>query len=424
MKLRLAALALPTLLAPPALAQGKLWVVDWVSGPGSDFATIQGAVDAAAEDDAILVRTGIYDRFEIDGKSLTIVGDVASGAVQLRNTVTAKSDWVRVVNLGVDQAVLIDGFDVEVRQISNADVFMDVTPIALRDNAGVVQLEDLRVGGSRRLAGAVGTSNCASVSLVRCTIEGGFPTAFGLRSEDSVVAAYGSMFCGGPSGTAGSDFLTCVDQGGAGYGVYLEDSSMFASSCSFEGGDGAHAVDMFMPGPLLGSSGAAGGDAVHLVASTFEWQGSSFRAGFGGLPSSDCPGGPDGDDVVPGPASLYENAEIPRRLDVASPLREGESSPLSFEGEPFDLVFLAASVQPSPGLPLPPFVGRLHVGSPSALFGFGLLTFPGAKTVSVSLDLSPGTDFTVLTLQSAHFGALGDFALGNPTTLVVVDGAF
>lgn len=408
------------MLAPAASAQGKLWVVAKGGGPGVDFANIQPAVNAAADGDAILVGAGIYRSFQIDGKSLILVADEGAD-VQVRNTATVIADFVRIVNLAADQVVLIDGIGIEVLP-TGAPFSFFVAPLALRDNAGAVFVEDVEVGGSQNEGGALDALNCASVTLVRCRVEGGTQQGHGLFATNSTVLAYDTSFQGGPSDEATSRTLACVDPGRAGDGALLVGSSLFASGCSFEGGEGRNAVDPIVP--LLGSQGGAGGDGVRLSTSSFEWLDSSFSPGSGGLFSFSCPGGPDGTGVSPGPASSYETSEFSRGLEAGSPVREDQPTSLSFRGEPFDLVFLSVSPEALGGLPLPPFVGRLHLGSPSFLFSFGALSILGTKTVPISIGLSPGDDYAQLFLQAAHFDLAGDFVLGSPTSLVVLDGTF
>lgn len=65
----------------PLTTQGvaRTWIVDFFEAPDADFATIQEAVDAAADGDTILVRPGaVYDGFEIVGKDLVVTAEEGS----------------------------------------------------------------------------------------------------------------------------------------------------------------------------------------------------------------------------------------------------------------------------------------------------------------------------------------------------------
>ena len=64
------------LLTAPVVAD--VHVVDATGGPGSDFTSIQAAVNAAADDDVVLIRTGSYVAFTIDNVSLSVLADSGS----------------------------------------------------------------------------------------------------------------------------------------------------------------------------------------------------------------------------------------------------------------------------------------------------------------------------------------------------------
>lgn len=404
------------LCVPEARAQGSLWVVDQASGSGTDFVELQPAIDAAAEGDAILVRSGVYPPFAIDGKALTLIADEGSD-VQVRNLAFAPYA-ARIANLSASQAVVLDGVDVAMVPFG----LFTVPGLSLEDNDGMVLLEDAVMRGAEFEAGSVQIADCASVSLVRCVVRGGSNQGHGLLASDSTVTAYNSQFSGSRGRNASSTSVACVDPGRGGDGAFLTGSSLYAAGCSFQGGEGAGAVDP--ASPLMGAAGGTGGDGVRLSGSSFEWLDSTFVPGAGGLPSFSCPGGSDGTEVSSGPAASLETAGLFRSLSVDSPVREGQPTTLTFRGDSFDFLVLSVSPEPFPGLPLPPFVGRLHVGSPSFLFKFGLLPLFGTKSATVSVDLVPGEDYARLFLQAAHFGLAGDFVLGSPTSLLVLDDAF
>src|SRR5262245_36482105 len=60
-------------------AQGHVLVVDAAHGPGSDYADLSDAVNAAADGDVLLVRSGNYqDPILLNAKGLTVVADVGA----------------------------------------------------------------------------------------------------------------------------------------------------------------------------------------------------------------------------------------------------------------------------------------------------------------------------------------------------------
>src|SRR5262245_45261380 len=68
-------LVLPLFLAwSPALAQGKVWVVDDSGGPGVDFTDLPPAIAAASSGDVLLLRSGTYSK-PVLAKGLTLQAD-------------------------------------------------------------------------------------------------------------------------------------------------------------------------------------------------------------------------------------------------------------------------------------------------------------------------------------------------------------
>src|SRR5262245_20758215 len=84
----------------PAVAQGKLWIVDDGGGAGVDFTALQPAIDAAAGGDTILVHAGTYAASVIDGKALVVAEQPGE---------YAKVAGLRVQNLQPDQRVVLRG---------------------------------------------------------------------------------------------------------------------------------------------------------------------------------------------------------------------------------------------------------------------------------------------------------------------------
>ena len=104
------------LLAPVALAQNVL-VVD-PSGANGAFLVPQTAVDAAADGDLILIKSGDYQSVAIVGKGLTMAAD--SGALVIfENRISVK-------NLPASSQVVLDGFDLIA--VAVVDTLLDSGP--------------------------------------------------------------------------------------------------------------------------------------------------------------------------------------------------------------------------------------------------------------------------------------------------------
>ncbi|MEM6568958.1 MAG: hypothetical protein AAF957_11135 [Planctomycetota bacterium] len=147
MKSPIAALLLPLVLSASAVAQ-QTWVVDSMGGPGSDFTTIDAAIQASSNGDLILVEAGSYAGFRLD-RSVRIIG---RGSV----TTTTRS-FVIAVNGSLPACVAnlrIDGL--QVQSCSSTIVLTDCT-----------ELLDVTV------------DSCADVRFARCGLvaryAGGFP---------------------------------------------------------------------------------------------------------------------------------------------------------------------------------------------------------------------------------------------------------
>ena len=101
-------------------AQGNVIVVDDTSGPGSDFATIPEALDAAASGDIVLVREGAYTldfpSVIVQGKALTLVGEGVcrvGGGLDVRNLPAGTTFGVRNLEslFTIDAPLSFQGYD-------------------------------------------------------------------------------------------------------------------------------------------------------------------------------------------------------------------------------------------------------------------------------------------------------------------------
>ncbi|MEM7307298.1 MAG: hypothetical protein AAF682_11540 [Planctomycetota bacterium] len=183
----LASVALPA-LASLGSAQGKVWVVDDDDPTRSALPSIQLAVDAACDGDAVLVRPGAYGPFEVFDKDLVVVAE--SGAAVA--SADGEGPAVSIAGLAAHRRVLILGLDVQ----AGAGV-----PVALTDNRGAVWLEDARLDAGS-FGAALRASDSHSVTLTRCDLAGavvqdGGYLAFFDGSAAAVTVAEGRAFVSG-----------------------------------------------------------------------------------------------------------------------------------------------------------------------------------------------------------------------------------
>jgi hypothetical protein len=223
-------------LAP--LASADVLVV----GPpslGGTHATIQSAVDAAAEGDVILVAAD-SPGFTIDGKGLSVVGwpDLE---VEVQGT-------IRVLDLPAGSTVLLDQLSVR-----GASVFPEAAPaLVLSSNSGQVRVHSCTLNGglgtgfSGCVAGSGGDAVVIDASmgvvLKDCDLLGGKAAEVGseacegtrggdgLRISSSVVALYGGTAVGGHGGQA--DGIP----GDGGDGVHVLSWGVFAAGTLIAGG--------------------------------------------------------------------------------------------------------------------------------------------------------------------------------------------
>lgn len=383
-------LALSLMLAAPATAD--VLVVDDDLGPGVDFQHPVSAIAAASDGDVVLVKAGTYAPLfgtpptvpEIDGKSLSLVADAGASVVFAQMPVTIR-------NLSAGQSVTVRG------------IRMAQSLMSVESCDGPVWIEDVvfeppiftNVNGDP----AVDAVGVASLALLRCELVGSpgslgvLRNGAGLRAFDSTVSAYDCAFVGGNAhdpvdGDTGED------------GARLNGGSLFASGCSFEGGDGH-----------LGFPGGAG---LRLATGfpTARLLDSDFQGGApGGLPIQ-----VDTGTTVP-------LAPFARSFVVPSTVREGELASLAFAGEPNDLVIFSYSAAPGHTFSSTlngPFLLDLP---PNATLVSGTIGPDGTLEVPLSVnELGPGIEGIVVHGQPVFFRG-ATFALGGASATVLLDAA-
>jgi len=377
------ALALvPLALGPRA---NQVHVVDDQPGPGVDFTAIQAAIDAAADGDTILVRSGEYASFAIDGKALRLIGDAQGGA---KPRVAFGPQVVAIANAPASRELVLRGLRIEPR-------------IEIASCAGTVLLEDVESAGVQATA-------CGALSIVRSELFGSLNLDT-LRLVDSSAHAWQSVVHGGYPGRAGAR---------------LTNSALFLLSGHVAGGPGLIATqNPFSP---FCSSGGAGGAGVALTeGSQCTSVDAGIQGGSGGPGSSTlgpppmtCPSGPAGPSVS-GAGYLPLAGHQERAFEIASPAFAGSALAWSAIGEPGDFVFALISAQPNPQW-MPSVAGTLLVTLDASVHVLGLLPqgpHPASKQGSVPLaPFALGIESIGFAAQGAFFEpASSRIVLGSPS---------
>lgn len=385
-------------LSAGVAAQGNLIVVDNGPCPGKDFDTIQDAVDAAADNSIIIVRSSSgapFDAFAVEGKDLRIV---ALGEVLLD-----PAQPVRLRNTDADRQILLRGFTSPRR--------LDV-----QGCQGPIWIEDCRFGdpsGSTPETGAALT-DCGPVTLVRSTFHGSDAPAPALPGVLAVDVASLQIWNGLVTGGRGTVDARFAQDGAP--GVYASGDTLLAVyGADLRGGAGGTDPS------LVTALGTDGGDAVFGASGTrllrFDSQLTGGAAGVTRL-GPGAQGRPvDGDilvEVLPGTARTFA-------VEPAVVL-EGQAAHVSVQAQDGDYTMLWAGTLQQPVL-VPSMGGTLATN----LWYVAVLgALPG-----VPLELQPklahglAEKDSVLPLH-AQLGFLnaGQKVLSPPSLYIVADAKF
>lgn len=411
----------PLLLLAPAASAQVLTVDD--DAPAG-FPDIQGAIDAAGEGDLILVRTGDYPGFTLDGKALRIVADTGA-AVEVEPS--------RVRNLAAAQPVLIRGLSWT--RESTAPV--TATLLVVEDCLGPVWLEECTIDGAAAdpvlVAGALRVEDCAGAVLVRCTVRGALGSPFlvgpgpfdgndGLIARNAAVSVFESFLQGGDGATGWwTGFDTFVPSQAGGAGVRLDGGSLFAAGSTLRGGDGGDGADWQGASCFSGRPGGSGllidgGGHADLLDL-------SVAGGAGGLASAPLcvdgsPGAPT--QILAGTSTALPG--VAQALVAASPVCEGGLAAVTVQGTPGALAVLATSF--SQGYtPSPAWLGTLLLGPvPSVLV---TVTIPtgGAAPLAFAIPafLPPGTGLQILLQAGLVLPGGGGVVLSSGSAVTLLD---
>lgn len=402
-------------IATPSFASNQVLIV----GPGAEFTSLQAAIDAATDGDVILCREGHHGSAVVDGKGISIVADdpTDSGFHRIGS--------IEIRNVPQGAVTLVRGF-----QFSDFSLLQAFPRIRVDSNAGAVILEDNQADKSRIAAAEVTSS--AAVVFTRCVLEGakgnsmiGLAGAPALRGIQSTIHAYDSVFAGGDGG---NDFSPDQLYGGAptngGAGAEVVGGSLFVSGTTLSGGDGGDLIS----GLFGGDHGGDGGAGVVLTGGALLRRLNSPAlagpAGTPDLPQYGEPGNP-GEPLVVIDGAVASIPEFARKLEITSPVREGESTTLSLTGQPNEPVWLLFSLDAQPFF-ASSLRGALIPALPVTLLSLGQQNGSGNLALPVSIPnsiLPPGVEAVVVHVQVMLAGSSGPILLSSPSALFVLDDA-
>lgn len=380
-----------------------------VAPSGAAYTQISAAVNAAVDDDVILVKSGTYAGFTIANKSLAVVADTGA-SVNIQQQ-------VRVQSLAATRSVVLAGL----RVFPIANAMADA--LVVSGNAGSVRVERCDLRGPYMtttslpipiFAHGAFVESSTDVAFVDCSLRGGTSTEYegihGLYSTTASIALHRTSLHGSLGG--GADYYGYW----GGDGAYLLGATLVVSSgCQFLGGPAA-------TGSLVCWGG---GDGIGAFETTQVFVQDSLLAP--GRPAG-CPS-----TVTTGlPYRLGPNATLTpvvgraRELHGPSLTREQHSLEMQFFGEPADRVELVLA----DGLrfqhrPDQHGVSLVRRRGASVVVSVGMIAGDGTLNWSLPIgELGPGVESSTIHAQAYFTDAAGSVFLSSPAELVLLDGAY
>ncbi len=405
-----ALLTLATIATVPALADVK------VVGPGQPFTSIQVAVSSASPGDIVLVKSGTYGGFTIDGVAVSVVADV--GQIVM---VTAGTGSIGVQNIPAGSFVSLSGLSA--RSLSASSML------------GSLRVNGVHLDGFSVLVPAARLENCADVAFSSCQITGapGVPnsqaSSGGIRVQSSKMALLGCSITGGWGSPGVPTGFGNTTGGPGGVGLAVVDAEVFVSGCTIEGGVGGDGAFGTCSGGSFPSGGGDGGTGLLVsgASSIVRRLDSTFVGGAGGfgggIPGSGCAAG-DGsmgtNEVVNGGvvSTLPGSSRQMHRLDV---VREGASLSVRVDGPVGDRIYLGAAT--ATGHVFQPSVNgvQLYAGPARRIF---LGTIGGSGFVTAALpipNLPAGVLSITRQLQAVAVDASNQTWFSSSDVLVMLD---
>jgi hypothetical protein len=385
---------------------------------GPTFADIQSAVNAAASGDVILVGSGTYSGFTIDGLGVWVVATPSSSVVV--------GGSVLVQNVPAGEDVLLSGlgsFNSRLT-LSNCAGEVRLQSCQFQSAAGapIVDFPCTETPPIEPPANLI--QSCARVSLTMCDLRGtngascttlicrGGEGQSALGISDSDVALYACNLTGGNGGNT----INCAHVASGGQGCTVS-GVLFASGSTFQGGVGGYG------GNQATNAGPGGNGVVVAAGSTARLVECSAMGGAGGLnlcfPSTVCPG-PPGVGISGRATSLpYARATF----SGVSMFASGTSYSIALTGAPSADVWLAFAASPAhtyspPAQSVRLLPAPLWMGSPA-------WTLPASGQTNIAFDLNyPQSGAAVQRVYAqCVFRDPSDatWRFGNPLDIVCID---
>lgn len=358
------------LLALPCAAQRAVLVVDSSNGPGTDFTSLQPAINAAKKGDLLLLRKGSY-----------------------HGSIKAKSIGLQAEQPGVPYLSVLSIKDISASQ-----------SVVIRDCRGGVP-DVRRCSGPVHFDGGaypeIDCTDCADVVLRGVIVYGAsYGVCYGgLRTTRSSVYVYESFLAGEPAFHFTGGGMGVPDCRGSA-GVEMVDSTVYLQGTRVRGGDeewpyraspGIHARGPLRSLELVDSLVTAGKSKTLTPASIYQGVKPSIRPSHA------------------------------RRMDLLSPVIEGQKAIASIHGQPGDFVFVAIS--PTPGATRYYLVAGAYHGdlSSTVLMGAGTIPASGVLWMTYTAPTYIGPDTVTPLYMQPLFVRPGEKLLGAPTHQYVLD---
>lgn len=311
-------------------------------GPGVDFTSIQGALDAAGNGDIVVVAAGNYSSATISGKSVTLVAKPGAAAVSIQG--------MRIENLPLGGTVRVAGLKLFQKSFDPGP--FDV-PFRADSCAGIVLVQDCAMAYGSISGGdwpGARVTSCNVVSFTRCSMRGilgnfgdddSFPAGNGghaLVAADSRVFLHDCELFG-ESGGPGDG----VEGGDGGDALVSLHSNVEAYDCRFHGGKGNSGFTGDLIFGFFDAPGIGGAAVRASNSSSIRHQDCFFRAGKNATP-------PVLADPVQTDAASIEVAlsGVPALLFGASAVFAGANVTLTIDAAPIAMTW--AYVAPGCGL--------------------------------------------------------------------------
>lgn len=395
-----------TLLVAPCLAS-NLWTV------GVDVPTIDAGIAAAVDGDVIVVPTGTYPGFTVNGKGLTFQAD---GPVTLTGS-------VRVLSIAAPSSVVLRGFKIE--PPTSTPVGCEVA-----NCTGTVWIEACSCvfGAYSNLwpasLRAFEVTSSSSVVVIASQFQGGTSSASlqpsqpiaapALVATSSALHVYASTFVGGKGGcsSANPTNLFCIAGAPA---VLMNGGSLLLSDSTAKGGNSESYSNFGCQAPSPGAG-------VQYVNGLVRAQSTQPIGGLGTSPGfGTCPPAPQAPGYNGNPANLLLLPGGPVRLSVASPQHESTTVKLAVEAPVGSFALIGIGLAPLTLFDAS-FSGSFLVAPPHLLFPLGSVPAPGQLALGVPLDdLGLGVEVLVGYAQSAALLFDGTAVLGRASVVTVLE---